>query len=418
MRSPDTAPEADPGMDRPLRPSPPPRWRRWLPAIGIVSIVAVAALLWLARGSGLGSGNDLAWSEARRGTLEERIAGVGEFVSTHQRQLTVQDAGTVEAVFKRAGEAVEAGEVLVRVVNPQVSLEADSAAIELRRLEMEVADASAKAAKDIESAQLAIANARIALDVAEVERKANAELLGRQIVSRLQYEQAEAKARQARNTLVSAEKMLQLERDQQQQQAEARLENMKLARLQLQRLRERVDALQVIAPDRGVVKRVDVRLGDAIAAGTIIAEVGPIAPDRAVIRFPQREIDRLRPGVPVELSILGRPAVQARIAQVEPDLAGGLIVAHVQADSLPDSARIDMSVRGEAILGELDDVVYAESAFDPPTNGEPLRIFRRRGDEVERLSLAGVRRVGRYLVFANAVAPGDLVAVDSALASQ
>jgi len=397
-------------MDRAL-PTAARRLPRWLPMVAIA--VAIALLVWLAAAvrGGAAVPEHLQWTEVRRGVLEDRVSGVGEFISTAQRQLVALDAGSVLAVHKAAGDRVRAGEVILRLGNQELALELETAESDARRQELEHEQLVLNDQEALERAEIAVEDARYALRTATSERELNQALYQRQLISRLQYETIQAKAEQAQSQHASAARLLQLVKHRQRRSGALRDEAIGLARKKQDRLRERVAALELKAPTDGWVKSVAAGVGERVAANTVLASVGPLAPDAVRLLFPQESLARLKPGVAIELH-LGERRFPAELLRVRPDPQQGQIVTEASVDDLPEDARIGMAVRGEALLGRLEQALYARSAFLPASESGRIELFRDRGGRVEHLRLQGVKSVNGALVFADQVLPGDRIAVD------
>lgn len=386
----------------------------WIGGVAALVVATIAlSSLWLRRGAG-DVPDDAAWVEVQAGPLSDRVAGLGEFVSTAQRELTTGDGGTVELLVRKAGDAVKAGDEILRLANPKLQLEVEAAVSAARSLEIERQKAELASDRAVEEALIAVENARVNARTADSERAMTEELQHRQVVSRLQFEQALAKADQAANNLASLSRLLALARRQAQGEKAFRAEAVKLAELQRDRLRERLDGLSIRAPEPGLVKAVRVQLGDTVSAGAALATVGPASPDAVRLRFPQSALDRLAAGVAVDI-LLGEQHWAGRVVRVAPDPRDGLVTVEAALATMPEAARIGMAVRGDAVFGQLPNVVYARSAFTRPAPGQALKLFRKRGGEVTRLALNDVQSIDGALVFVSGVQKGDLIAIDGQL---
>lgn len=398
-------------MDRALPSQSRPWFRRW-PLLAALA-VAAAALLWLsiaARGSAaLPEG--LQWTEVKQGALEDRVSGVGEFISTAQRNLLAADAGSVLAVYRAAGDQVAAGAPILRLGNKQLELELETAESDVRRLELEQEQNELDDEEALERAEIAVEDAEFARRTASSERELNQALYQRQLISRLQFETIEAKAEQALSRYASAQRLLRLVQSRQSRSGALRDEAIGLARKKRERLRERVAALELKAPIDGWVKSVAAGIGERVAANTVLASVGPLAPDAVRLLFPQESLARLKPGIAIEIH-LGDRRFPAQLLRVRPDPQQGQIVAEAVVTELPEDARIGMAVRGDALLGRLDQALYARSPFLPSSASGRIDLYRDRRGRIERLRLSGVKSINGALVFADQVLPGDRIAVD------
>lgn len=398
-------------MDKPIAPSRRGNWKllALVAALGLALMLSLGLLVFGGKPE-QGSGSEPDWSTVVRGPLKLQSAGTGEFISTRQRILTAAEQGTVEEILRKSGDTVVEQDVILRLRNPQLALDLEAAESDLKHAETSAQQVIADDEMTIEEARSAAADARIALEVAEAERLAYENLLKQQIVSRLQYQQVEAKRRQSRNALDSAEHKLAILRRQQGRLRSGLFEGVHLATIKRDSLRSRIAGLEVRASRAGLVKSVDVRLGDSVPAGTQLAMVGPKAPDAARLRFPQRDLPQLRVGMRVSLAF-NEAVATGVIARISPDPEDGYVTAEVECNRLPAGARIGMAVRGNADLDSLDDAVYARSGFEPSGPAAAIDILRDRNGDVSKMHLTNVRASNGFLIFADGLAPGDRIAV-------
>lgn len=374
-------------------------------ALVLVAIAAVALWLWQPADRAEAS---IAWSEVRQGDIELNSPGIGRFISTRQRVITSRESGIVEAIAFQVGEPVEAGDVIVRTASPRLEDEIGSARIETTRERIQSLERLDQARLNFSRAEIELASAKIALETARSEFRMNTELADQDVVSKLEHERSRGRVREAEKRLEGAQLELDAAREHLERQQRLHQETVRLGEMRIQQLLERREALAIRAPQAGVLKRLDIKVGDTLDAGRVIAEIGPGEPDGARLRFPQRTLDRLLPGVPVTLRFLDQ-TVAGRVVRILPNLVDGMLVAEVRADSLPPSARIDMAVRGDAHLGELEQVVHSQLPVSPDAEGE-LELQLEREGTLQQVRLSGVQRFGDYLVFTSGVRPGDRIA--------
>jgi|GEM_PF-5681060 len=403
------------GMDRPRATAGRGRRVLVLKTLVVLLLISAVAGAWqiVDRRNATGSAPEgLVYGEVVRGDVQPVAVGMGEFISTRQFSVSALESGVVEAVLHRPGDRVAQGDLLLRLHNPQLESDAEIAAIELRRAMLEQEEALRTMQREIDDAQSALLAAQLKLDIAQAELDAYAKLLDRHVVSDIAYRRIEAMAREAEHNLQVAERRVRESTEAAERRRRVARDVVELARTKQARLAERVSSLAVAAPADGYVKSFAVRAGDAATPGSALALIGPMRPDGARLRFPQHFLAALKPGLDVDLrfNATSRPG---RVARVEPDLRDGYVVAEVAADDLPETARIDMAVRGEARLPALQDVLHMRSAYEAPPDGALLPVWRRSsaGHE-ERLLVAVASPVGGYLVFKDGVHEGDLVAVD------
>lgn len=391
-----------------LRRSPPAR-RRWPWVAGAVVILVIGVgLLIVFERSSIPKG--LEFSVARRGNISLSALGVGEFVSFSKYELTAPEAGTVVRMSHRVGDKVGAGTVLIELASPALKVEAEEASIELRKAQLNGESDAQNALGVSADAEAAVETAKLRAKLAHSELEAYQKLTNKGLVSKLQFGKVQGAATEADLAVEIGTRKLHQARQMLARQRTMVKDMVELSRSKATQLASRMQSLAVVAPNSGVIKALHVHLGAAVTAGEALGEIGPSTSDGALLRFPADYLDALKSGVPVKLSFNGINT-QGHVQRVEPDLKNGYLMVEVGAVALPPSARVGLTVRGEASLGSIDDVVYVPSEFVPPVDGSPLRVWRLRDGKLKQLQLRDVRAALGKLIFPSQIRPGDKVAI-------
>ena len=204
--------------------------------------------------------------------MQTRLQSVGRFVSEQAPRLAAEVAARVEEVLVEEGEAVEAGQVLVRL---------DGTPFELNRQEALAA---------IRSLQVAIAN-------------------GERRVAR--YRDLKATNALSQERLDDAESALDADRA-----------SLAAAQARLAIAEDRLDKATLTSPIEGVVERRHVSIGDYVQPGTPMISVTDTVDLRVEMPFPETVAHQVRPGQPVVLESPVAPGVrqEARIDSVRPNV--------------------------------------------------------------------------------------------------
>lgn len=209
---------------------------------------------------------------ARTGEVESRLHSVGRFVSENAPSLAAEVAARVEEVLVEEGQAVKAGQVLVRLDRTAFELASREAQAAIRSLEVSIANGERRVARyrDLQSTN-ALSQER--LDDAE---------------SALAGDRAALTAAQARLAI-----------------AEDRLAKTALS-----------------TPIAGVVERRHVSVGDFVQAGTPMVSITDTVALRVDMPFPETVAHELRAGQPVILESPVAPGVRqtARIDTIRPNV--------------------------------------------------------------------------------------------------
>ena len=311
------------------------------------ALIAAAAVIGIAAcgGSGDGTGTPIQAppveaAPARHGTLPlaEELSGVVR--ALNQVAIRPEISGTVIEVLARDGDAVTAGQPLVR-------LEAESLTEQLRRAEAELRVAEASAIE---------ARARVEEIRARVVR--TRALAAEGLSSALELETMEAQL-----AAISAGAG----------QAEAMVEQ---ARAVIQERRSALAKATVRAPVGGVVGQREVEIGMVAGPSSVLFLVGDL--EELVVEVPltQEMLDRVAEGTPVviEPGNAGDTAIEASISRISPFLEPSSFSTSAEID-IPGGShflRPGMFVAVEVLVGTsaVSTLLPASALWEDPFTGD------------------------------------------------
>ena len=167
------------------------------------------------------------------------------------------------------------------------------------------------------------------------------------------------------------------------------------------------------APISGTINAIAVRVGDQIAAGTIVATVAPVAARRARFGIDPDLARQIRIGSPVSIAIAnGNSAIDAAVQSIDIGTDPTNRLASVYVD-LPPPVRIGA---GEALAAELTINASSQLPTIPYTAlldeaGQSYVFVIRNGKAYRANVTVGSRSADRVAI-ASGIQAGALVAVD------
>jgi multidrug efflux pump subunit AcrA (membrane-fusion protein) len=178
--------------------------------------------------------------------------------------------------------------------------------------------------------------------------------------------------------------------------------------------RRQVEALVVLAGNRGVLEDVPVEVGQRVAIGTTLAKVAP--PDRlkAVLRIGEGEAQDLAPGLRAAIDLRTGKATGS-VVRVEPAVRGGTVTVDVALEGpLPPGARSALSVDGVIDLDRAADVLLVGRPMtgEPsPRPGAQVALYRldREGTTASRAEVTLGRASATAVEVLSGLAAGDRV---------
>ncbi len=292
---------------------------------------------------------------------------VGRLHANTAPRVAAETSGRVTEVLAEAGDVVEAGEVLAR-------LDGDS-----QRAQLEMARGDVLQLRALSQNQQA-----------RVDRLSN--LAGGDLVSKDQYEEAQAQAQALRSQLTSAQ---------------ARLS---AAQLDLQRT-------EIVSPVAGQIESRHISAGDFVGVGAPLFDVVSADALMAVLPVPQRLATEVRLGQTVRLHSLNLPnlIIEAPITEIRPVVGGRsrAVEAVVTLDN-PGNWRAGGSVVGEIVLAEREAVVVPPGSVVKRPAGEVVYVIDpERSIAIERVVDIGLRHAD-WIEIRSGVRAGEAVVLSGA----
>lgn len=292
---------------------------------------------------------------------------VGRLHANTAPRIAAETPGRVIEVLAEAGDLVEAGQVLAR-------LDGDS-----QRAQLEMARGDVLQLRALSQNQQA-----------RVERLSS--LAGGDLVSKDQYEEAQAQAQALRSQLTSAQ---------------ARLS---AAQLDLQRT-------EIVSPVAGELETRHISAGDFVGVGDPLFDVVSAEALMAVLPVPQRLAPEIRLGQMVRLHALSLPdwVIEAPITEIRPVVGGrSRAVEAVAALDNPGNWRAGGSVVGEIVLAEREAVVVPPGSVVKRPAGEVVYVVDPESSiAIERVVDVGLRHAD-WIEIRSGVSAGEAVVLSGA----
>lgn len=353
-------------------------------AVGLVLLPISAWLIW-----GGESEFTVSTAMARVGAAGEaggQIALQGTGYVTARRRATVSSkvVGKIDQVLVEEGDSVEAGQVVARLDDSNVSKELRLAESRLR------------------VAQAQLQETRAQLNEAELAAERARDLHERELISRSEYDSAEARYQSLQARL------------------QARQAEVQSARNQIEVRQQNLEDLAIRAPFDGVVVAKNAQPGEMIspmASGghtrTGICSLVDMSSLEIEVDVNEAYIDRVRPGQPVVASLDAYPdwRIPAKVAAIVPtaDRQKATVRVRVAFESLDPRILPDMGIK----------VAFLEGDSEPenaPAGGGVLEVpataVRERGGERVMFVVNDDNRAAQRRVKTRAAANGHMVITD------
>lgn len=266
--------------------------------------VAAAGIWWLV--TWRNSPPVVEFSRTTRETIVDLLSTNGKIEPIAWTTARNEAAGLVKSVYVKKGQTVSKGAPLLEIEMREARAALDSAQARIAQIRVEL-DTIAKGGRAAEIAAIdgSIATAKQELATAQTEVAELTRLVARNAAT--PYELTQAKQRvQAANVQIQAfeKRRGSLVGTADRNAAEARLRDAEAAA----KLAEQQLALGTVrAPIAGSVYQIDVREGDFLAPGTLVASIGQIAKLKVTIYVDEPELGRVDIGKPVTVTWDAKP---------------------------------------------------------------------------------------------------------------
>ncbi len=361
------------------------------------------------------SARGLNFAQVERGPLALDVRGSGVLVPSELRWVAAQSEARVEKLLAQAGSQLKQGELLMVLNNPQLLQRAQESRWQWEQAQAELQALQASLDSQVMSAQAAVQRAEFNARSAELQWQADQELLKDGMVSKLAFQRSRFSVEQAGQTLQLERALLQQHRAAKQAQLDAK--RAALARLHKawQRDLELVEALQVRAPEDGVVQELTLQPGQSVTAGALLAKLARAGALYAEIQVQEAQARDIALGqeAVVDLRTGNRDgALRAVVSRVAPKVSNSLLKVDLRIlDPLPQGARPDLSVDGSIALNRISDTLQVQR----PVFSQALSqtsVYRMLSEDLaERVSVQfGPASISRIAI-QSGLRPGDRIIV-------
>lgn len=313
------------------------------------------------------------------GTLIRQVRGPGTLIPEQRRFITAVTAGRIEQILALPGTPVSAGEVIMRMSNPDVDMQ-------LLQAQQQLSEARAQLAQlrtNLQTGELTQRGTVATVRTQSLDAQRNYETN-----QRLFDENPDLVARadldRSRESMEELELRLQIEEDRLRVMETTATVQIEAQEEQIQRLeemvqfnRDRLQSMNVSVPVAGVLAPLDIPLqeGQWVQSGQTLSLV--VVPGRlkAEVRITQTQAQDIVIGQTALIDTRS-DTIQGQVVRIDPAVRNGTVTIDVALpDDLPPSARPDLSIDGNVVIERLDEVTFVGR----PTFGQAnsrVSIFR------------------------------------------
>jgi HlyD family secretion protein len=390
-------------------------WQRHWPwwTIAVLVLCALLFQLWP-------RGREVEVVAVERGPIVQSVVATGRIATPAQIAVSSQIAARIESIVVREGDAVRAGQPLVRLRDDEARAVLASARAALREAEARSAQLRT-VQRPVAEQQLVQAQATLTAAERELERAR--ELVARSFVSHSRLDDAQRQADSARAALASARAQAQglreggVEAD----LARARIEQ---ARASLASAEARLDTLVLRAPADGTVLVRHAEPGDTAQVGDALLTIAQRGMTRIIAQVDEKNLRWL--GIGQRASALAdafpNEPFEATLIHVAPsvDLQRATVEVWLQVSEPPAFLRPDMTVSVEMVVGRREDALllpaWALRDAELPLTQPKATVFVMRDGRAHSVEVElGLRGIGTVEIASGLTAGNQVIAPEFAV---
>ena len=348
--------------------------------------------------------------EVRKGTFNDYIRIMGNVEPIMFFQLSALEGGRVVEKIVEEGAMVKKGDIIVKLENPNLSMEILKSEADLAYQENELRNTLLSMEKE----KLSIRQERLQSELTVTRNKRkydqNKKLYEEDLIAKEDY----LTAKEDYETSVENNKML-IERQKQDSiyreiQVENMQESLNNMRRNLKLVRERNDNLNVKAPISGQLGTLSVEIGQSVSSGMEIGKINVLDNYKVVAQIDEHYIDRGRKDLEASLERQGTN-FNMKVLKVYPDVKGGQFKTDLCfVGEMPENVRTGQTYHINLQLGQADEsVLIPRGAFYQSTGGQWIFVLSPDGSEAYRRTIKIGKQNPQYYQVIEGVEPGEKV---------
>jgi HlyD family secretion protein len=356
--------------------------------------------------------------QVRRGRIEERTAAVsaGTVKSSLEALLSTETGGQVAEVFVREGSMVRKGDVLARIVDPEISRQTEVSLAEEGQARDALLQAEAKRQETAIRVRAERGRTENNLRKAREDHRRAADLFGDGFVSRSDLEAAATllgnAEEDARSATAGESALLALDRE-----IDVLRGRVVAARARTAALAARRSKFTITAPFSGVITKKTCEIGESKLPGAGLLTIADPSSSYVEAQIDEADAAKVRVGQTVRLlpEAFREETFVGRVSEVRPTVEASKEVSRANTIAItlvssPRPLRLGMSVDVEVLTGGKDNVPMVPSAALMERDAKKFAYVVTGGTTVRRDVTVGVSNWDRTEILTG-VSPGEDVVV-------
>jgi len=304
----------------------------------------------------------------QRGTMEIKVSANGQLLPRNIEQLASQVTGRVSRTHVKPGDVVHPGQLLVELTNPQLIASAEEACSAWQGAVTQLQASEVELQTDLLNQEAAFTHAQFNLEKAQLQLEAETKLIGQRIISEIDYKRTQLDVSQLTRLRAIEEDRLHKIRDNIEVRLSVRKSRVTELARALERARNEVANLRIVAGIDGIVQAIGVDVGQQLQPGSPIGRIAQQDQLYAELKVPAREATEVHTGQSVVIDTHSG-TVPGIVTRIDPGVTEGTVIVDVDLQgALPSGARPQLPIEGIVYISRLAGTLYVGKPAYVKTN--------------------------------------------------
>lgn len=351
--------------------------------IGVVAVVvATVALAQLKPAAPSIDFSTILTDSVKQGDLTREVRGPGTLVPERIRWITAQASARVERLVVQSGQKVTPGMLLLVMSSPDMQIQTMQADQQVREAERDLLNLKSNLRQQQLAQEGTVASINTMLIKAKQKAAEADTLLLRKMIANADAVGAKADAQELTTRYRIEQDKLELINNTIESQIAVQTEQVKQLKAIANERHGRLESLQVVAPEEGVLQELTLQVGQFVPEGQTLAKVVQPGNLKAVLRIAESQAKDVHIGQTASIDTRNG-LIAGTVSRMDPSAVGGSLTIDVRlTGALPAGAVPDLSVDGTIQIEQLKNILYTGRPAAGSGTGA-VGLFRLTPDEKE-----------------------------------
>src|ERR1700731_102107 len=307
------------------------------------------------------------WTDTvKRGPMLREVRGLGTLVPETIRLIPAATDGQVVQRNLLPGTPLKADTVILEMNNPELQQTALDAEYQMKGAEANLEQTKALLQNQLMDKRTQAASVSSAYHTAILDKDTNEQLAANGLVSDLIYKKSQVVAEELAKQDELAQKEVETFSNSIASQVAVQQASLDQKRAMYNLKKSQLDQLKIRPGIDGVLQELDVKVGQKVTQGTVLARVAQPTHLKAQLKIAETQAKDITIGQKASVDT-HNGVIAGHVMRIDPAVVNGTVTVDVALDGeLPQGARPDLSVEGKVEIERLTDVLYVGR----PVHGE------------------------------------------------